>query len=136
LVLRIYYSIIKQIKDMKLNRPLIFIASIIMIVLIFHLSNKWNRYFYGIESIAKLYNIKSTGKTYYVQYFYYVDNIKYTSENQMGFQNKGKKGNFYKIVYSSKNSKNVEIYLDEPVTDTISILKAGFSRDEISKMPN
>jgi hypothetical protein len=120
---------------MKGNKPLIFITVIIIIIAVFHLFNKFNRHYNGIESIAKLYNIKSTGKTYYVQYVYYIGNIEHKSENQMGFLNKGKRGNFYKIVYYSKNPKNVEIFLDEPVTDTTLILKAGFSRKDIANMP-
>lgn len=110
---------------------MIFITAIIIIISFFHLFKKLNRYYYGIESIAKVYNIKSTGKTYYVQYIYYISNVEHKSENQMGFLNKGKRGNFYKIVYYSKNPKNVEIFLDEPVTDTTLILEAGFSREDL-----
>lgn len=116
---------------MRGNKSLIFITAIIIIISFFHLFKKLNRYYYGIESIAKVYNIKSTGKTYYVQYIYYISNVEHKSENQMGFLNKGKRGNFYKIVYYSKNPKNVEIFLDEPVTDTTSILEAGFSREDL-----
>ena len=35
-------------------------------------------------------------------------------------------GEYYKIIYSSKNPKNVEIFLDEKITDTILIKNAGF----------
>ena len=119
---------------MRGNKSLIFITVIIIIISVFHLFKKLNRYYYGIESIAKLYNIKSTGKTYYVQYFYYIGNVEHKSENQMGFLNKGKRGNFYKIVYYSKNPKNVEIFLDEPITDTTLILEAGFSIEDLKSI--
>lgn len=52
----------------------------------------------------------------------------------MGFKNKGRLGDFYKIIYSSKNPKNVEIFLDEKITDTTLILKAGFSEEDIENM--
>ena len=115
---------------------MIFITAIIIMISFFHLFKKLNRYYYGIESIAKLYNIKSTGKTYYVQYIYYIGNVEHKSENQMGLLNKGKRGNFYKIVYYSKNPKNVEIFLDEPVTDTTLILEAGFTREDLKSINN
>ena len=53
----------------------------------------------------------------------------------MGYKNRGNVGNFYKIIYASKNPKNVEIFLDEKITDTVAILKAGFSKEDIANMP-
>lgn len=114
------------------NKSLLFVISIIIIVLIYHASNKYNRNYDGVKSIAKIYKIELTGKTYYVQYIYFINNKKYVSKNQMGYKNSGSIGNFYKIIHASKNPKNVEIFLDEIVTDTVAILKAGFSREDIT----
>jgi hypothetical protein len=119
---------------MKKNKPMLFVIGVIIIILVYHAINKYKRYSYGINSVAKVCQIKSTGKTYYVQYIYFIDNKKYTSKNQMGFKNKGRLGDFYKIIYSSKNPKNVEIFLDEKITDTTLILKAGFSEEDIENM--
>lgn len=111
---------------MQKNKLIYVIIGFVVILLFYHGFNKSARVLYGTESVAKLHKIKSTGKTYYVEFIYFVNDEKYVSENQMGFQKKGSVGDYYKIIYSSKNPKNVEIFLDERITDTFLIKKAGF----------
>jgi hypothetical protein len=90
---------------------------------------------FGIVTIGKITKFKGAAKSPYLNFKFFIDGNSYGSDSPR--DNNGEKiGQFYKVIYSSKNPEICRIYLDEPVTDTISILKAGFSRDEISKMPN
>jgi hypothetical protein len=114
---------------MQKNKSIYVIIWFIVILLFYHGYNKAARVLYGTESVAKLHKIKSTGKTYYVEYIYFVNDEKYVSENQMGFKKRGNVGDYYKIIYSSKNPKNVEIFLDERITDTVLIRNAGFNKN-------
>lgn len=42
-------------------------------------------------------------------------------------------GKFYKIIYSEKYKGHIQALFNEQVTDTVAILKAGFSREDIER---
>lgn len=87
---------------------------------------------YGKTTVGKVTKFKGAGRRAYLRYQYYVNNNSFGSDAPR--DEKGEKiGQFYKVIYSTKNPKICRIYLDEPVTDTTLILKAGFSREDISK---
>jgi hypothetical protein len=87
---------------------------------------------YGIVTIGKITKFKGAAKSPYLNFKFFVDGNSYGSDSPR--DNNGEKiGQFFKVIYSSKNPKICRIYLDQPVIDTTLILKAGFSIEDISK---
>ena len=85
---------------------------------------------YGIITVGKITKFKGASSRTYLRYHYYVNNNSFGSDSPR--DEKGEKiGEFYKVIYSSKNPEKSRIYLDEKITDTTSILNAGFSREDI-----
>jgi hypothetical protein len=87
---------------------------------------------FGVSTVGKVINLKGASKRPYIDYRFNVNGKRIFSETPVSDELL-KRGEFYKVIYSSKNPKICRIYLDEPVTDTTLILKAGFSREDISK---
>jgi YbbR domain-containing protein len=119
-----------------------FFYIILIIVIIFAIINylkveldRNERENFKIESISKVYEFKGASRSKFLNFVYFFENKKYKDDWYCGSHPKVKVGEFYKIIYSSKNPKNVEIFLDEKITDTVAILKAGFSREDIANMP-
>lgn len=85
---------------------------------------------YGIITVGKITKFKGASSRAYLRYHYYVNNHSFGSDSPR--DEKGEKiGEFYKVIYSSKNPEKSRIQLDEKITDTTSILNAGFSREDI-----
>jgi len=90
--------------------------------------------YHGKESIGRYVSHRKFAKTEEHNFTFYIDGKKY-KENAgrmpRGFsENRGK---FYKIVYSEKYKGSFRVFIDQEVTDTLKILEAGFSSDEIKK---
>lgn len=84
----------------------------------------------GVVTIGKIIKFKGAGKRPYLKYKFYSNGKSYFSDSPR--DDKGEKtGEFYKVIFSSKNPKVSRIYLDNRITDKTLILKAGFSEDEI-----
>ena len=90
---------------------------------------------FGISTIGKVTNLKGASKRPGIDYRFNVSGKKVFSDSPVSI-NSIKEGEFYKVVYSSKNPEMCRIYLDEKITDTALILKAGFSREDIANMSN
>lgn len=85
---------------------------------------------YGIITVGKITKFKGASSRAYLRYQYYVNNNSFGSDSPRN--EKGEKiGEFYKVIYSSKHPEKSRIYLDEKITDTTTILNAGFSREDI-----
>ena len=85
---------------------------------------------YGIITVGKITKFKGASSRANLRYHYYVNNNSFGSDSPR--DEKGEKiGEFYKVIYSSKNPEKSRIYLDKKITDTTSILNAGFSREDI-----
>lgn len=102
---------------------LIFVA---IIGLIKSIVERNERNEHTIENIAKITGFKGASKRQYLDFKFYHDNKVYFNEWYRGSHPNVKIGEYYKIIYSSKNPKNVEIFLDERITDTVLIKKSGF----------
>jgi hypothetical protein len=88
----------------------------------------------GLETIGRITKFKGVGGRPYLRFGFYAKNKLFGSDSPRDY--KGEKiGEFFKVIYSTKNPKVNRIYLDEKITDTILILKAGFSREDIENMP-
>lgn len=62
---------------------------------------------------------------------YYIDGVKYKGEGGASKASSSESvGRFYKIRYSEKFKGSLEAYFDQEVTDTVQILKAGFSKKD------
>lgn len=96
-------------------------------------SNERNKF--KLESVSKVTSFKGASRSKFLNFIYLVNNKWIKEDWYCGSHPKMKVGEFYKIIYSSKDPKNVEIFLDEKITDTLAILKAGFSREDIKNMP-
>ena len=90
---------------------------------------------YGIETIGRVIKFKGISKTKGFEYIYYVDGKLKKSESLIGLEENIKLGDFYKVVYLPSNTNIKKIYSDEKIKDTVAILKAGFSREDIENMP-
>lgn len=65
-------------------------------------------------------------------YFYYYKGIKYKNDYYTGSGQESKsKTKFYILKLSTEHPEYSEIDLDQEVTDTVAILKAGFSKEDL-----
>jgi hypothetical protein len=88
----------------------------------------------GVETIGRITKFKGAGSRPYLRFRFYANNKLFGSDSPR--DDKGEKiGDFFKVIYSSKNPEICRIYLDEKITDTTLILKAGFSIEDIENMP-
>jgi hypothetical protein len=109
---------------------------LLILVNIFPLEDKKEKELnqYGIETVGKVINFKtknrkgSSPSIKYLDYIFAVNVKDYIIETSREKYPKVKKGSFYKIIYSSKDSKTSKIYLDEEITDSTLIMKAGFKK--------
>lgn len=103
------------------------IALSVFIFWIISIINKRERNKFPVESVAKIVKFKGASKRQYLDFIYYHDGKIYEKDWYRGSHPKVKVGDYYKIIYSSKNPKNVEIFLDEKITDTTLIKNAGLN---------
>ena len=89
---------------------------------------------FGISTIGKVTNLKGASKRPGIDYSFNVSGKKVFSDSPVSV-NSIKEGEFYKVIYSSKNPEVCRIYVYKKITDTVLILKAGFSREDIVNMP-
>ena len=121
------------------NKLAYFIIAICTIWVLFSISKsyindiKLNNY--GIETIGRVIKFKGISKTKGFEYIYNVEGKLKKSESLIGLEENIKLGNFYKVVYLPSNTNIKKIYSDEKIKDTVAILKAGFSREDIENMP-
>lgn len=89
---------------------------------------------YGIETIGKAIKFKiinprgSGNSKEYIDYIFVADGRDYIYDASKEKYPNVKKGSFYKLVYSSKNPKINKIHLEEEITDSTLIMKAGFKK--------
>lgn len=76
--------------------------------------------------IAKILGKREGKGSKYGVYIYYVDKKKFEGRFDIHYFSKNS-FKFYKVKYAEKKPSWSEILLDQPVTDTIEIRKAGFS---------
>lgn len=80
----------------------------------------------GLSTVGKVIDKDFTGKMFGIKYSYFVNSKYYTGVKQTnGAKNYMYK--FYIIKYVKENPEISEIYLNEEVTDSIEIVKAGFT---------
>ena len=88
----------------------------------------------GKITIGKYVSQRNYPKTQTNFFIYYINGVKYKhngGRTPRGFsENIGK---FYKIKYSTKYKGAIEPLLDQEVTDTVAILQAGFTKEDIKK---
>jgi hypothetical protein len=114
----------------------ILILVLIWILYIFYEGSNYDNEIkeFGISTVGKVINLKGASKRPYIDYRFNVNGKRIFSETPVSDELL-KKGEFYKVIYSSKDPKITRIYLDKKITDTVAILKAGFSREDIANMP-
>ena len=125
---------------MKNNKKLAYIIIVVCIVsVLYSVVKSYNNSIqlnnYGIETIGKVIKFKGISKRKGFEYIYYVDGKLKESESFIGLEENIKLGDFYKVVYLPSNTNIKKIYSDEKIKDTVAILKAGFSREDIANMP-
>jgi hypothetical protein len=115
----------------------VLVLVLIWLVYILYEGNNYDKEIkeFGVFTIGKVTNLKGASKRPGIDYSFNVSGKKVFSDSPVSI-NSIKEGEFYKVVYSSKNPEVCRIYLDEKITDTALILKAGFSREDIANMPN
>lgn len=89
---------------------------------------------YGKESIGRFVSYRKHAKSADYNFTFYIDGKKY--KENAGRMPKGfraNRGKFYKIIYSEKYKGSFRVFIDQEVTDTLKILEAGFSNEEIRK---
>ena len=83
---------------------------------------------YGIETVAKTTKFTGKSKGPYIDYAFVVNNKDYVDDSPRNKTPNEKVKHFYKLIYSAKNPKINKIYLEEEITDTSKIMKAGFKK--------
>ncbi|UOX34213.1 hypothetical protein LXD69_01555 [Flavobacterium sediminilitoris] len=83
-------------------------------------------------TIAKFLHYKNFPKTKKYYFKYFVNEKRFVNsygQTQKGFhKNKGK---FYSIKYSKNDPNKIIVNFDKEITDTVAILEAGFSIEDI-----
>jgi len=126
----------KQIQVIEMNNKKIiylFVGFLIIFVIFFTIKRKIDldeRNQFGVVSVAKIGNFKGSKGGKRVNFVYFVDEKMYKNDCNIDDYPKIRKGEFYKIIYSSKNPKNVEIFLGKRVNDTALINKAGLNYEK------
>lgn len=108
----------------------LFVGFLIIFVIFFTLKRKINlneRNQFGVVSVAKIGKFKGASGSKYLDFIYFVDGKMYKNDYNRNDFPHVKKGEFYKIIYSSKNPKNVEIFLNKRITDSTLIDNAGLN---------
>ncbi|AWK02840.1 hypothetical protein HYN56_00875 [Flavobacterium crocinum] len=87
----------------------------------------------GKKSIGKFVLQDNYGKGQLNYFIFYIDGKKYKANGGRSPEGFSKNtGKFYKIIYSEKYKGHIKALFNEPITDTVIILKAGFSKEEIN----
>ena len=87
----------------------------------------------GVVTISRIDSIEELPKWSYLHVSYYIGDKRYTSyENGLhtGISNKDI-GKFYEVRYLPESPEIVRGNYSKEITDTIAILNAGFSREDI-----
>ena len=91
----------------------------------------------GKVSIGKYVSRDNWAKGECNYFIFYIDGKRYKEDGgraPVGFsKNIGK---FYKIKYSEKYKGSIQALFNEEVTDTIEILQAGFTKEELNNIYN
>lgn len=82
---------------------------------------------YGVISIAKTGDFKGSKGCKLINFIYFVNDKMYSEDCYVNNYPNVKKGEFYKIIYSSRNPKNVEIFLNKKIMDSTLIDNAGLN---------
>lgn len=109
-------------------------ALIFLTIIIYSVSKKYliekNIDNYKLQTVAKVYKFSSNRSFKHYYYIYFYNEKEYSNYQDLsGFKREQTVGRFYKIDISTKNSSYSRIFLDQEVTDTLLILKAGFDLD-------
>ena len=114
----------------------VLILVLIWILYIFYQGNNYDNEIkeFGVFTIGKVTKLKGASKKPGIDYRFNVNGKRVFSDSPISVKSI-KKGEFFKVIYSSKNPEICRIYLDEKITDTTLILKAGFSKEDIENMP-
>jgi len=80
---------------------------------------------FGVVSLAKMGDFKGTKGGKNIKFVYVVNGKVFHGESKASSLPHVSKGDFYKIIYSSKNPKNVEVLFDDKITDSVLIREAG-----------
>lgn len=82
---------------------------------------------YKYSTIAKVVDFEHFSKgSSYTEYIYFYNNKTYTISDKIGNKNEDYVGKYFVVDISSKNPNHSKIYLDQEITDTSEIIKAGF----------
>ena len=113
-----------------------FALVVIWILYIFYQGNNYDNEIkeFGVFTIGKVTKLKGASKKPGIDYRFNVNGKRVFSDSPVSVKSI-KIGEFFKVIYSAKNPEVCRIYLDEKITDTTLILKAGFSREDIENMP-
>lgn len=103
----------------------IFLMVFLIVNLVFKAYKKSEREQFGVVSIAKMGDFKGTKGGKNIKFVYVVNGKVFHGESSVSSLPHVSKGDFYKIVYSSKNPKNVEVLFNEKITDSVLIHEAA-----------
>lgn len=85
----------------------------------------------GKVSVGKCISYSKYKRSQIDYLIYNIDGIRYKGEGGSSIGSSENIGRFYKIRYSEKFKGSLNAFFDEEVTDTIEILKAGFTKKDI-----
>ncbi|WP_026726157.1 hypothetical protein [Flavobacterium sasangense] len=129
-------SILNYFKKNKYG--LIFICVVLLGIVPFYINAKIK--YNEIQKNGKIgigkfveYERKPKTRNYYFEYYNKNKKIRDLIKNPPDGFHKNV-GSFYKIKYLDKY-ENIIVDFDEKITDTVAILKAGFSKEDIANMP-
>lgn len=118
----------------KIFVAIVLIAAITMITVAIRDTEKRKKSIeiFKFKNIAQVYDFKSNKQFQGYYYTYYYENEKFAkSEDINDFSRENCIGKFYYMNLSTENPNYSQILLDQEVTDTAEILKAGFTKEDL-----
>jgi hypothetical protein len=83
---------------------------------------------FGVETVAKTTKISGSKGGPIIHYIFVSNNKDYIGSCPIDKTSENKIHHFYKLIYSRRNPKINKINLEEEITDTSKITKAGFKK--------
>lgn len=83
------------------------------------------------STIAKVYEIKSKRSFTYARYYFFFSGEKYFSGEYVDNDKRNTINRYYKVELSSVEPEHSRIYLDKEITDSIEIVRAGFTNEPL-----
>ena len=115
-------------RNEKISASIFFISISLLVYFAFNSQKNKNKIIdkNRFSTVAKIYEIKSKRSFIYARYYFYFNNEKHFSGEYVDNDKRYIINKYYRVELSTVETKYSRIYLDNEITDSSDIIKAGF----------